>query len=256
MVELPFKTTVIQPLFLPISNSKTTNLIFPYAIKGVDRGSDQVLVQKAKGTENILQVKADTGDFKETNLTIITADGKLHSFILSYAENPIWLNIEVIKDASRAQKAVLHELVMNRAVYDQNIDSVLLEKPFLHKGRSQYKINFSLSGIYLKDSVLFFALSAENLSLFDLSIENIQFIVKDRKGSKRSAVYEKLISPLYELGLSILNANEKRNLVIGFSPFTFFPSQVLYIKLHEKNGGRSVILPIKLKTLLRAKAVS
>ena len=65
---------------LDITYSKTTSLVFPFSIKGVDRGSKDVLAQKAKGVENVLQLKAARRSFPETNLTIITADGNLHHF--------------------------------------------------------------------------------------------------------------------------------------------------------------------------------
>src|SRR4051812_37752723 len=71
------QTTIIEPYPLNITLNKTTNLIFPYAIKSVDRGSADVLAQKAKGVENILLVKAGKENFSETNLSVITADGKL-----------------------------------------------------------------------------------------------------------------------------------------------------------------------------------
>ena len=53
-----FSVSIIKPYPLTIAVNKTTNLIFPYAIKSVDRGSADVLAQKAKGVENILLVKA------------------------------------------------------------------------------------------------------------------------------------------------------------------------------------------------------
>jgi len=54
---------------------KTTNIIFPYSIVSVDIGSRDVLAQKAKGVENILQIKAARDSFPQTNISIITADG-------------------------------------------------------------------------------------------------------------------------------------------------------------------------------------
>lgn len=60
---------------LEIAFLKTTNIVFPFAIKSVDRGSKDILAQKAGGIENILQLKAAKEDFPETNLTVVTADG-------------------------------------------------------------------------------------------------------------------------------------------------------------------------------------
>ena len=44
---------------LAITYNKTTNLIFPYSVQSIDRGSKDILVQQPKGTENIVQLKAD-----------------------------------------------------------------------------------------------------------------------------------------------------------------------------------------------------
>src|SRR5690606_35840587 len=91
----------IESFPIAITSNKTTNLIFPYDIRSVDRGSKEVLVQKARGTENILQLKAAQENMKETNLTVITADGKLYSFLLRYASNPKTLNYSFgIRDIS------------------------------------------------------------------------------------------------------------------------------------------------------------
>ncbi|MEO8172835.1 MAG: DUF4138 domain-containing protein, partial [Sediminibacterium sp.] len=69
------KASYIEPYRLEITANKTTNLVFPASILSIDRGSQDVIVQKAAGVENILRVKADTKAFAETNLSIITSDG-------------------------------------------------------------------------------------------------------------------------------------------------------------------------------------
>src|SRR5580698_1344204 len=95
-----FCQTTIESFPISICCNKTTNLIFSYPIKSVDRGSRVVLAQKANGAENILQVKAARENFQSTNLSVITTDGKLFSFVLSYDKNPAALNISFAKDSS------------------------------------------------------------------------------------------------------------------------------------------------------------
>jgi len=73
---------------LQITTGKTSSLIFPGIIKSVDRGSREVLAQKAKDVSNVLHVKAAKEDFSETNLTVITADGLLYHFTVRYAADP------------------------------------------------------------------------------------------------------------------------------------------------------------------------
>lgn len=91
----------IVPYPLEITYFKTTNIIFPSAIMGVDRGSKDVLAQKAKGAANILQLKAARDSFPETNLTVITADGKLNSFVINYNPKPFVLNISMKKGITK-----------------------------------------------------------------------------------------------------------------------------------------------------------
>ncbi|MEJ7829531.1 MAG: DUF4138 domain-containing protein, partial [Segetibacter sp.] len=93
-----FQATIIEPYPLKITLNKTTNLIFPYSIKSVDRGSADVLAQKAKGVENILLVKAGKENFAETNLSVITTDGKLYSFVVDYINNPAAINFSFERD--------------------------------------------------------------------------------------------------------------------------------------------------------------
>ena len=80
---------------LAITFNKTTNLIFPFSVQSIDRGSKDILVQQPKGTENIVQVKADKPNFTQTNLSVITIDGKLYSFTVDYTAQPDQLNIIV-----------------------------------------------------------------------------------------------------------------------------------------------------------------
>src|SRR6478752_7349302 len=85
----------IPSTHLAITYNKTTNLIFPFSVQCIDRGSKDILVQQPKGTENIVQVKADKPNFTQTNLSVITIDGKLYSFMVDYASQPSQLNIIV-----------------------------------------------------------------------------------------------------------------------------------------------------------------
>src|SRR5690349_24921209 len=52
-------TTEIYTLSLHDALPISTSLIFKNSIKSVDRGSQDILAQKAKDVENVLQVKAD-----------------------------------------------------------------------------------------------------------------------------------------------------------------------------------------------------
>lgn len=117
--------SVIEPSHLTITFNKTTNLVFPYAIKSADRGSKDVLVQKAAGVENILQVKAAKRSFDETNITVITADGKLYSYILNYADNPSILNISFRNNSNDETHAFFSRATANEAEVQADAEKVV-----------------------------------------------------------------------------------------------------------------------------------
>lgn len=87
----------IKPYHIAVTYDKTSNLIFPFAIKSVDRGSAAILAQKARGVENILQIKAGWQHFKQTNLSVVTSDARFYSFIVDYADDPPVLNISFLE---------------------------------------------------------------------------------------------------------------------------------------------------------------
>ena len=65
---------------IEVTSNKTLTLLFPYPIKSVDAGSQDLLIEKVKGTENVLRIKAAKPGFPETSLSIITSDGKIYCF--------------------------------------------------------------------------------------------------------------------------------------------------------------------------------
>ena len=67
--------------------NKTTTLIFPYSIKRVNIGSRDVAGQIMPEADSIIQLKAARKDFSETSLTVVTAEGKFYSFLLSYEQD-------------------------------------------------------------------------------------------------------------------------------------------------------------------------
>jgi Domain of unknown function (DUF4138) len=129
---------------LSISSIKTTHLIFPVPVKSVDRGTTAILVQRVKGAENVLRVKAGKSNFPETNLSVITADGKFYSFIVDYKPEPAFLNLNFspLKDGSAiGLKNNIHGL--------SNI---------------QYKMSLRLRGIYVTEESIVFKIEFRNKS--------------------------------------------------------------------------------------------
>lgn len=252
-----FQTTIIEPYPLKITLNKTTNLIFPFAIKSVDRGSGDVLAQKAKGVENILLVKAGRENFSETNLSVITADGKLYSFILGYINNPTAINISFATDTNNTEVSSLLMPLYNQAAIQIDAGRVAKEKKKIHGVRDyRFAIQFSLNGIYIKNDVIFFKLEVANNSNINYDVDMLRFFIKDEKKSKRTALQEVEIQPLYAHGdTSTIRGDAKNIIVFALPKFTIPDKKYLSIQLMEKNGGRNLHLFIPNRTIIKAKSL-
>lgn len=247
--------TVIKPYVLPITFYKTTNLVFPYAIKSVDKGSKDILVQKAKGVENILQVKAGRLHFDQTNLTVITADGKLYSYILNYTDTPSVLNIRFDNTTAANPEAFFSNIIINEAQVKTNADTVAAAQETIHgiKDKS-YGMKMKLSGLYIKDDVLFLRLTLQNHTNINYDIDQLRFYIRDQKKAKRTATQELEINPLYLKGdTSVIIGQTEKVFVYALPKFTIPDKKYLAIELMEKAGGRHLRIQVHNKTIVRAK---
>lgn len=244
----------IKPYHIAITYDKTSNLIFPFAIKSVDRGSAAVLAQKAKGVENILQIKAGWQHFKQTNLSVVTSDARFYSFIVDYADDPPVLNISFSADTTtKRQAAFLSDAPIDESAIKTLAEKVKEQNPFLHKSYQQQKIRMSLTGIYLDRQTMWFTLQLDNCSLIAYHPDFVRFFIRDRKRAKRTAIHEIELQPLYSDAGSIITGLSSGEMLLAFPPFTIAKTKELIIQVTEKNGGRSLFLPVKFKTILKAR---
>ncbi|HLY72001.1 MAG TPA: conjugative transposon protein TraN [Puia sp.] len=236
-----FSQTPIESLPIQVSFYKTTNIVFPEAIKSVDRGSGEVIAQKAKGIENILQLKAARQHFINTNLSVITADGKLYSFMLSYAGDPAVLNISLAKDSSYLFR---------------DEQQVLGEKYFLYSHQAGEGAELILRSIYIKDQLIWFTLECRNYSFLDYHPEYFHFFIEDKRKAARTAIQETALSPVYpESILQAVPGKKTKKFTLAFAPFSFSTDKKMTLAMSEKNGGRPLTLSISAHTFLKAKRI-
>nr|WP_067054202.1 conjugative transposon protein TraN [Mucilaginibacter sp. L294] len=249
----------IQPQLLDVTFTKTVNLIFPYAIKSVDKGSKDLLVQVAKGVENILQVKAAVQGFMETNLTVITADGKLYSYVVGYNERPSKLNIKVDPAPGIHTTDAKFSITGDNEASIQDIaEQVALKKPVLKKIHdSKFDIAMQLDGIYIRDHKLYFQINLSNSSNIGYDIDQLRFYIRDAKKAKRTASQETELQPEQLTGnAQIIRGQSQQTIVVTLPKFTIPDQKFLAIQLMESKGGRHLELDIKNKLLVKAKAIN
>ncbi|WP_433836315.1 conjugative transposon protein TraN [Flavobacterium anhuiense] len=231
---------------LQIGFSKTTSIVFPYAIKSIDKGSSDVLVQKAKGVENILLIKAAKQYFFQTNLTIVTSDGKLYVFVLNYDEDCPDLNIKADNEVA-ASREVLFSLENENQKRIEQTASLVLSKMKKTSGlkKSKYQISLNVNGIFIQQDVLYLRIVFENKSKINYDIDQFRFFIRDRKKSKRTASQEIELQSLYTTSSSLVIPYQSAIVkVYALEKFTIPESKYLTIEMIEKNGGRHLEVDI------------
>lgn len=253
--------SVIPSEHLTVTYNKTTNLIFPYSVQSVDRGSKDILVQQPKGTENIVQVKADKPNFTQTNLSVITIDGKLYSFTVDYTAQPTQLNFIIQNKSANASDSIFKQTVLltsanNEALFQAVAFKINATKARHGKRDYDNQMELRFNGIYINRDVLYFRLQLKNNSNVSYDVDNIKFTIKDRQKSKRTATQETEISPIYKFGnFEKAQADSTSSAIIAVPKFTLPDSKFLSIQIFEKNGGRDLGLVIKNRNIMRAKVI-
>ncbi|WP_461791343.1 conjugative transposon protein TraN [Pedobacter sp.] len=241
---------------LEISNTKTSNIIFPYAIVSVDRGSAEILAQKATGVENILQVKAAKTGFTPSNLSVVTADGKLTTFVVSYVENPSSINLSIDGNAkSREDNIFLPKENINEAEVRKYAEYVFQNKEYTASyGKNNNGIGLNLKGLFIKDGILYFQFKVSNWSNISYDIDQFRFFIRDQRRTNRTASQEIEVLPIY--------VNKEPNRVVGRSydiyvfalpKFTIPDQKYFAVQMMEKDGGRHLDLKIGNSKILRAR---
>jgi len=254
------RTSFIQSYHLNITCNKTTNLIFPFSIVNIDRGSKDVLVQKVKGAENILQVKADKPNFSETNLSVIMADGNLYSFIVDYLNEPWQLNIVFQKDTLTHEK---NEQIIFSPGNNNAAELTVIAQNVFNAGKTIHGVKdeheavlLSLNGIYVNNDVFYFQFALKNKSQVSYDIKAIRFFIRDKKKSKRTAIQETEIQPIYTYGNDSSIKGESSQLrVLALQKFTLPDDKYLFVQITERDGGRDLHFRLKNRHIMKAKAI-
>ncbi|HTF21690.1 MAG TPA: conjugative transposon protein TraN [Chryseolinea sp.] len=243
-----------------ITFNKTSSIVFPAGITTVDRGSRDVLAQKAKGVNNVLQLKAGRTNFRETNLTVITSDGNLHHFVIRYAEKPERFTIHASPagaDENSETFPLLFQSDLTEAELQKYSERVIATAA---KGRvkstAAFDMRLSLKGIYIRNNTMFYHIIIDNKSNIPYHPDLLRFSVRDKKQPKRTASQELDQVPVYQYGSTVvIDGKSSAEVVYAIPKFTIPDAKRLHIELTEQRGGRHLTLEIKNKPIVNAQLI-
>jgi conjugative transposon TraN protein len=255
---------------LGISEQKVVHIVFPAQIKEANTGTADVSLQITESFNNVLMVKANTNKtFPETNLTVLTADGGLYSFITHYQNDPEVLNINIGNNlnsdiVTSGQLGINYFLKTNYLIPSLNISQEQLQvnllealnkKDFIKNvGVQVMDIAAMVKGIYLKDNIMYYKIELNNKSEIEYNIDFIKVYVKDKEKVKRMAVQEEEVKILsvYPTDKKLLS---KTDYTFSFATATATISdeKQIEIEIYELNGGRHLRFPVDSKIISKSK---
>ncbi|SOD17663.1 conjugative transposon protein TraN [Pedobacter xixiisoli] len=241
---------------LEICNTKTSNIIFPYAIVSVDRGSQEILAQKASGVENILQLKAAKANFTTSNVSVVTADGKLNTFVVKFAANPTSINLSLQGTGSVSSSSVfIPKEEFNESEVRECSNKLLANRNYV-RGRQKeaFGIAFNLRELFIRNNVIYFQFKITNYTNVGYDIDQLRFYIRDQKRAVRTATQELEVLPIFVSKSPEGIPGKTRDMFVFALPkFTIPDQKDLVIQLMEKNGGRHLQMKVSNRELLKAK---
>lgn len=248
--------TEVQPI--EITYNKTSSLVFTTSIVSVDRGSRDVLAQKAQGVNNVLQLKAARENFPETNLTVITADGRLHQFTVTYSAQPRELAASILANDSTKQDRLTPIIFTTKMSEPQMLhysEGIKATRSVIRLVNDRsHKMTLAMRGIYSADDVLFFRLELRNRSNVKYDADYVRFFIRDKKKAKRTSSQELSIKPLFIYGNDkTVDGKTRQTVVYAVNKFTIPDAKKLHIEIMERAGGRHLALPINNHMIVNAR---
>lgn len=246
---------------IELSHKQTSHLIFDKRVVDVGVGLDTIIAESAEGIENIIKCKSVSYGFdffNETSLTVLTEDGTLFPFLVSYMESPLIVNYN-ISDENQVE-AIFSDHSLKEPEMKKLAKKVLSAGTQLRNlGAMENKMVFGLRSIFVYEDVMMFLVDVQNNSQVDYEIDFIRSYVINKRTSKKQAFQTDEKTPVYtytENNSEKISAKESYSVVFFFKRFTIPDKHNLFFELFEKNGGRHIKFTVPNKVLLKAKYIN
>ncbi|TYR37405.1 conjugative transposon protein TraN [Sphingobacterium phlebotomi] len=246
---------IIDNNTLDITWHKTTVLIFPAAIKSADRGDSYILAEQPEGVENILKVKAGKRFFQESNLHVVTTDGKVYAFTVNYADYPSTFTIDVGRHPPHSP-VTFEGVSLNSRDIELAVATIKGIEPFVRRVKSsRHGMELRLEGIFIKGDVLFLRYNLKNKTQIRYDSTPPRFFIRDKKRAKRTAVQDTEVEPLTVHYNGAPEADDGQTITVAFEKFTIAESKNFVTEFREHGGDRTLDCRFDQKKLLQAKTI-
>lgn len=250
--------TLIPHHLICVNFNTTTVLVFPAPVRPVDRGDRDILAQKQPGVENVLKLKAARKNFPVTNLHVFTADGRLYAFDVAYSDSLAsthdLASLLPETSAQPGNPVQLSQTPLNSEEMENDV-ATLKGLPSVHTGSVNRRdlMTFRLERIAMAGPLLLFRFRISNRSNLDYPLDFVRMYIRDRQKAKRTSVQEHEITPVFQDSASTIGGHASQTYVVAVPVFTLADGKQFLLEAYEKNGGRTLSLRVRNKTLFNAR---
>ena len=261
---LPTTNSMIRPAYsIQVSNTMTTHIIFPYDIRYADLGSKEIAGEAIEKAGNVFRLKAlNANMFLQTNLTVVTSDGRLFSFLISYKSNPDAVTYDLTKqlldgDVSKSAKvAAGSQARLTDNLNRQGELAMHSRRKIRHIGFKAQGMDLYLRNILYKDDVMYVVLGMENDSKLDYDIDYLRtYVMQMKKVGESSATQDVPVEPIkvFDASEGVIPRHDKLTKVIAIERLTLEKDRRLVVQVGEESGGRQLTIQIGPEELATAR---
>lgn len=232
---------------------KTTVLVFPSEVSSADFGSSAVISQKDKAAPNVIKLKARERFFSSTSMYVITVDGKLYPFTVSYTDFPDVRPIDMGRQLNMgSSEALLKGLSMRPTSMNRILDELSHSGSGVKSwGKKQGQVRLGKGTMVEKNGMLFFQVVVDNWSGVYFLPDQWKFTVQDKNQSKRTAIRQLSIEPVAFSDFKGVLGKSTSLAVFAFPGFTISDAKELKVQVFEKKGDRNPEIFYSGKELLK-----
>lgn len=117
-------------------------------------------------------------------------------------------------------------------------------------------LELALRGVWLDQGLLWFGMDLKNEAAIAYTPAYVRWYIRDRRKLRRTAMQEVPLEPLVSPGLVTVGGNSAVHCWTGFRPFAIGKDKELVVEIGEKDGGRTLVMAMDHRMILRAKSVS
>ncbi|RDV11893.1 conjugative transposon protein TraN [Pontibacter diazotrophicus] len=239
-----------DPQTIYIHQDISTHFVSPEPIQYVDISTDDVAGDIP--VANILRVKPKNG---KPALGVVTIVGErfMVQYKLSYAQTSGGAQSEVRIDPAQVDEFINPAVAMSTEEMQRFALAAVQGKPkVLHVSNRKQKVEIRLNNIYTVGDYFFMDVSMKNRTNIAYDIDQIRFLIEDKKVVKATNFQQLEVEPVFTLYDTDHFKRKYRNVFV-FRKFTFPDEKVLNMEVAEEQvSGRTISLKVNYRDVLNA----